>query len=203
MGRRTPALKPPMLTKMDLQKYEKMRRVVEQYHDGQYRNNDKSSPYRFHCEAVALLVREILLQAGEYDHNADDIVLAALGHDLYEDTSVDREFIRNEFGARVDELIFQLTNEEDDEHRDKYMQKIHSASDEVILIKLADMIENMNSVFYNRNTLGKEWVDTFFLPIMNDYLPHLRGKQFASYTQTGNALLAYMKASYGALTQVS
>jgi (p)ppGpp synthase/HD superfamily hydrolase len=187
---------------VNLQKYEKMRRVVERYHKGQYRNKDKNSPYRLHCEAVALLVKEVLTQTGEYDDNADDIVLAALGHDLYEDTSVDRDFIRQEFGAHVDELIFQLTNEEDDEHRDKYMQKIHSASDEVILIKLADMIENMNSVFYNRSVLGQEWVDTFFLPIMDDYLPHLHGKKFTNYVQTGNYLLAYMKASYGILAQV-
>lgn len=180
-----------------------MRRIVERYHEGQYRNNDKSSPYRFHCEAVALLVHEVLVQTDEYDKSADDIILAALGHDLYEDTSVDRKLIRQEFGARVDELIFQLTNEEDDAHREEYMRKIHSASDEVVLVKLADMIENMNSVFYNRNVLGKEWVDTFFLPIMDDYLPHLRDKKFGSYTQTGNALLAYMKASYNTLTQIT
>lgn len=187
---------------MSLQKYEKMRDVVGQYHQGQYRNKDKNSPYRFHCEAAALLIKETLEQAGEYDDNADDIILAALGHDLYEDTSVDRGFIRQEFGTHVDELIFQLTNEEDDEHRDKYMQKIHSASDEVILIKLADMIENMNSVFYNRGVLGQAWIDTFFLPIMNDYLPHLRDKKFTTYVQTGNSLLAYMKASYSVLAQV-
>lgn len=84
---------------MDLQKYEKMRRIVERYHEGQYRNNDKSSPYRFHCEAVALLVHEVLVQTDEYDKSADDIILAALGHDLYEDTSVDRKLIRQEFGA--------------------------------------------------------------------------------------------------------
>ena len=179
-----------------------MRGVVERYHEGQYRNKDKDSPYRLHCEAVALLVKELLEQTGEYDDNADDIVLAALGHDLYEDTSADRDFIRKEFGEHVDELIFQLTNEEDDLHRDKYMQKIHLASDEVILIKLADMIENMNSVFYNRDVLGQEWVDTFFLPIMNDYLPNLRDKKFTSYAQTGNSLLAYMKASYSTLTQI-
>jgi len=187
---------------MNLQKYEKMRGVVKQYHKGQYRNKDKDSPYRLHCEAVALLIKEVLVQTGEYDDNADDIVLAALGHDLYEDTSIDREFIRQGFGTYVDELIFQLTNEEDDQHRDKYMQKIHLASNEAVLIKLADMIENMNSVFYNRGVLGQEWVDTFFLPIMNDYLPHLRDKEFTNYTQTGNSLLAYMKASYSTLTQV-
>lgn len=187
---------------MNLQKYEKMRDVVKQYHKGQYRNKDENTPYRLHCEAVALLVKEVLVQTGEYDDNADDIVLAALGHDLYEDTSIDRGFIREEFGTHVDELIFQLTNEEDDEHRDKYMKKIHLAPDEVILIKLADMIENMNSVFYNRSALGQEWVDTFFLPIMNDYLPHLRDKEFTSYPRTGNSLLAYMKASYDILMQV-
>ena len=187
---------------MNSQKYEKMRAVVERYHKGQYRNKDKNSPYRFHCEAVALLIKEVLVQTGEYDDNADDIVLAALGHDLYEDTSVDREFIRQEFGNHVDELIFQLTNEEDDEHRDKYMQKIHLASDEVILIKLADMIENMNCVFYNRDVVGEEWIDTFFLPIMNDNLPNLQGKEFTNYAQTGGCLLAYMKASYSVLTHI-
>lgn len=179
-----------------------MRDVVKQYHKGQYRNKDENTPYRLHCEAVALLVKEVLVQTGEYDDNADDIVLAALGHDLYEDTSIGREFIRQEFGAHVDELIFQMTNEEDDEHRAKYMQKISSAPDEVILIKLADMIENMNSVFYNKGILGQEWIDTFFLPIMNDYMPYLRDKEFTDYVQTGNCLLAYMKASYSALVQV-
>jgi hypothetical protein len=63
------------------------------------------------------------------DPLAVDLHLAAQGHDLYEDTGVAPEEVRERFGARVDSFIRGMTNEQGDHDRAAYVAHMTAAPD--------------------------------------------------------------------------
>ena len=104
-------------------KYNDMLEYVERYHQGQVRNKSHPPPYWTHCYGVATIATRYLERyLPDGDHT--NVVLAALGHDLYEDTDATREEVREQYGEQVDDLIFGLTNEHSDADRAAYMEKM-------------------------------------------------------------------------------
>lgn len=172
---------------MSTDKRQAMLALVKQSHASQFRNKERKTPYWLHCAGVAALVEGAYIGSGMAV--PDVVYLAALGHDLYEDTDVAPELIQQEFGYEVHQLIQMLTNEEDDQHRIKYMQKLQDSSEQARLIKLADMIDNIFSVVYNLDVLGMEWLEEFFLPIMKDTIETLSRTTFDTLSEPANLLI--------------
>jgi (p)ppGpp synthase/HD superfamily hydrolase len=169
-----------------------MRELTRSAHDGQTRNAGRV-PYWVHTDAVADICRNALARCGERDvvgdEAAEDLVLAAYGHDLYEDTAVSPEAIRAEFGIRVDGWIRDLTNEAGDHDRAAYLAHIRVMSDEARVIKCADLIDNTLSVAYGVQDLGLAWVREFFLPIGAETREALHSAVFDRLPETGGYLL--------------
>jgi hypothetical protein len=169
-----------------------MRELTRSAHDGQTRNGGRV-PYWVHTDAVADICRAALATGGEREvvgaEAADDLVLAAYGHDLYEDTAVSPEAIRSEFGPRVDGWIRDLTNEAGDHDRAAYLAHIGAMSDEARVIKCADLIDNTLSVAYGVHDLGLPWVLKFFLPIGRETREVLHSAAFDRLPATGAHLL--------------
>src|SRR6266496_3952200 len=88
-----------------------MRALAIQAHAHQQRNAGRV-PYVAHVMSVAEVLVDALSESGDaIDAGMKlDLYLAALGHDLYEDTSVAREDVRARFGERVDTMIDAMTN---------------------------------------------------------------------------------------------
>ena len=114
-------------------------------HDGQFRASGE--PFSTHPIQVAYLLAEMGL-----DINS---VIAALLHDLVEDTEVTEEDIRNEFGDTVELLVSGVTKLGKIPYHTKEEQQIESlrkmflamAKDvRVIVIKLADRLHNMRTL---------------------------------------------------------
>ncbi len=177
-------------------RYESMLAYVRKYHDGQLRNKSDTTPYWIHCYGVARIVQTYAENnAPNIDNTA--IVLAALGHDLYEDTAASRDEVRQLYGDKVDDFIFGLTNEHDDANRDAYMEKMRHSPEEVIIVKMADMAENMQSVYYGMSILGKEWLESFFLPIMDDSIQIVGSySAYEKYGETAAQLLQRVEMAY-------
>jgi hypothetical protein len=171
----------------------RMRELTRSAHDGQTRNAGRV-PYWVHTDAVADICRAALASCGERGilgaDAANDLVLAAYGHDLYEDTSVSPEAVRAEFGARVDGWIRDLTNETGDHDRAAYLAHIQVMPDEARVIKCADLIDNTLSVAYGVHDLGLGWVREFFLPIGTDTRDVLHSAAFERLPATGSYLLS-------------
>ncbi len=180
---------------MTTSKFDEMLAFVQQKHAGQFRNKERQTPYWMHCYGVALILRAVCERHGL---DSTDLVLAALGHDLYEDTDATRQEVADRFGAPVDELIFTLTNEDGDDNRSRYMQKLAASGEGTILIKMADMIDNLFSVYHNADILGEDWITSFFLPIMDDSIAKVRAYQ--NYSQAGqkvaDSLIGVVEAGY-------
>ena len=183
-------------------KYNDMLEYVKKYHQGQVRNKSHPLPYWTHCYGVATIAARYLERyLPDGDHT--DVVLAALGHDLYEDTDATREEVRVQYGKQVDDLIFGLTNEQSDADRAAYMKKMLVSPEAVIIVKMADMIENMQSVYYNIDLLGTPFLDTFFMPIMDDSMEVItKYDAYATYAEVAEVMLAHVKLNYELLSGI-
>ena len=175
---------------IDPVKRRSMLEIVQKYHAPQWRNNGRV-PYWHHCLSTAEIVYDAICRSNEFEDPAvaTDIFLAALGHDLYEDTPIDPKEIKDAFGARVDEWIRFLTNEEGDDFRENYIRKIESSPEEIKLIKLADVTDNTMSCAYGLHDLGAEWVRTQYMPHMEEMRSVITLDRFQTYFRTATILI--------------
>ncbi|NNE43922.1 MAG: bifunctional (p)ppGpp synthetase/guanosine-3',5'-bis(diphosphate) 3'-pyrophosphohydrolase, partial [Gemmatimonadetes bacterium] len=119
------------------------------HHEGQVRNS--GTPYIHHCLAVAVLLGQLRLDT--------TTIVAGLLHDVVEDTDVTLEHVRGLFGEHVAEIVdgvskiggyqFQSAQQHHAENWRKMLLAI--AKDlRVVLIKLADRVHNMRTLYFLR-----------------------------------------------------
>jgi (p)ppGpp synthase/HD superfamily hydrolase len=170
--------------------------LVQRYHDGQFRTPSKI-PYWHHLVSVTEILEESLTAAKEMSgEKAETVLLAALGHDLYEDTKIEPAEIKKLFGDDVHNLIELMTNRRGDHDRADYVDQIKAAPEEVKLIKLADLTENTTSASQRVHELGAEWVNTFFRPIIEEMSEQVRPEKFSTYPKTAEILWGYYSFAY-------
>lgn len=108
-------------------------------HAGQVRNASGGMPYIEHPVAVAARLAE---------HGFDDEVLAAaLLHDVLEDTELTHEQLREEFGERVAGLVAALSDDESVEpylaRKDEHRARVAAAGRDALAIYAADKLTNV------------------------------------------------------------
>ncbi len=141
----------------------------EQAHDGQKRSSGE--PYVSHPLAVATILANLHM-----DYQA---LIAALLHDVIEDTSVGKQAVTEQFGSVVAELVdgvsklTQITFESKAEAQAENFRKMVLAMAEdirVIIVKLADRLHNMRTLGVLRpdkkRRIGRETLD-IYAPIAN------------------------------------
>lgn len=114
-------------------------------HHGQFRRETEPLPYITHLFSVALLVAE--------DGADDDVVTAALLHDTIEDTGTTRDEIASIFNERVAILVESVSEPKEiggeklnwKESKEHYLANLENASDDALLIAIADKIDNIES----------------------------------------------------------
>jgi len=176
---------------LDSDEIRKVRRAyfyAEQAHDGQRRKSGE--PYVTHPLAVASVLAEM--------HMDRDCLIAAMLHDVIEDTEIDFEGISGQFGetvARVVDGVSKLTHlefESKAEAQAENFQKMVLAMAEdirVIIVKLADRLHNMRTLGAMRpdkqRRIAKETLD-IYAPIaarlgMRDVQVELEDLAFKSF----------------------
>jgi (p)ppGpp synthase/HD superfamily hydrolase len=112
---------------------------ARQAHAGQVRNASGGMPYIEHPVAVATR----LAQRG-YD---DEVLAAALLHDVVEDTETTVEELRRELGDRVADLVAALSDDESIEpyleRKDEHRRRVAAAGAEAVAIYAADKLTNV------------------------------------------------------------
>lgn len=128
-------------------------------------------------------LRIIILMFSEFDISDTDLILAALLHDVLEDTDVETATLEKEFGPKVAELVGALTrprSADENNHpnakfqakKEKFLEQM-KASKEVRLLKVLDLIDNMQDWQYlpEQSALLKKlprWLheaELFYLPL--------------------------------------
>jgi len=135
------------MKEQDLQRIREAYEFAEQAHKGQTRKSGE--PYILHPLAVAEILARMQMDVVT--------VMAALLHDVVEDTTVTLDDVRQKFGETIAGLVDGLTKLEKIQFRSKEEQQnenyrkmfVAMANDiRVILIKLADRLHNMRTLKY-------------------------------------------------------
>ena len=115
---------------------------IETMHEGQVRRGT-GSPYATHPLAVSYIVA-----ASKQSKNLEDILIAALLHDVLEDTSATFDLVSGKFGPLVASLVLELTNDNAEIDRVGKLayqkKKLAGISSYGVLIKLADRLHNVS-----------------------------------------------------------
>lgn len=172
-----------------------MENIVREYHEGQYRNYHEGYipakvPYYDHLFGVKSILSFALYRFGEYQNVQiyEDMLNAALGHDLLEDTDISEEEIIAHTNSQLLSLIKELTNPIDDSHTEQYLQQLSNASEEARLIKYADLIENTTCVCHNMQIVSFEWYMDVYRPILFGTMGVLEKTEFPNYPRTAEFL---------------
>lgn len=128
-------------------KIRKALRLAATQHDGQYRR-DNVTPFIVHPIEVAVIVSEYT--------NDEDIISSAFLHDVLEDTKgYSYEKLADAFGEKVANIVQSLTDEplpdlDWNQKHQKYLENLRNASDEAVLVCLADKYSNVSTAPVNQ-----------------------------------------------------
>ena len=145
-----------------IQKLPKAILYAAKAHDTQLRRGRE--PYVMH--SLRVMQNVMLFNVGEY------VAIAAVLHDVVEDTDTTQKELESEFGFGATELVKQLTKTE--ENKDNYLENIlKSENFELILIKFLDIYDNLqedegDETFYNL-VLHSKWEDSYKRYVKNAY----------------------------------
>jgi (p)ppGpp synthase/HD superfamily hydrolase len=137
-------------------------------------------PYIVHPAEVADLVR--------YVGGTDSMLAAAWMHDVLEDTQVNADLMRSEFGDEITDLVLWLTDvsKPTDGNRAtrKALDRLHTAAApaEAQTIKLADLISNTKSIRAHDPNFAKVYIEEkkLLLEVLTKGDPILRVNAFNS-----------------------
>ena len=184
---------------MDLGRIRAAYEVARIAHSGQVRR--EGSPYVTHCVAAADISVDMGLD--------EDSVIAALLHDVIEDTNLTHADIAHQFGSAVADIVegvtkltrVQYTSKEDEQMENLRKMLMAMAKDiRVILIKIADRLHNMRTMDYQ--TAEKQRSKS--LETMEIYAPiaHRLGMQKAKWELEDLSLQYLDPAGYNDIQNV-
>ena len=183
---------------MDLGRIRAAYETARMAHSGQKRKD--GSPYVTHCVAAAEITVEMGLD--------EDSIIAALLHDVIEDTNLTHTDIARQFGEPVADIVegvtkltrVQYTSKEDEQMETLRKRLMAMAKDiRVILIKIADRLHNMRTMAYQ--TPEKQRAKS--LETMEIYAPiaHRLGMQRAKWELEDLSLQYLDPAGYAEITR--
>ncbi len=114
-------------------------------------------PYIVHPVEVAKIVKST-------NYCTEEMIAAALLHDVLEDTNVSEEVLRFEFGNTVTDMVVWLTNVSQPKDGNRSVRKeldrqnLAKAPGEVHTIKLADLLSNTPSIIKYDNKFAKIYI---------------------------------------------
>jgi (p)ppGpp synthase/HD superfamily hydrolase len=130
-------------------------------HAGQIRNGSGGMPYIEHPQAVATVLAE---------HGfGEEVLAAALLHDVVEDSETTVEEVRERFGEPVASLVDALSDDESiadyrvrkDEHRDR----VAAAGEDALAIYCADKLTNIGTLRETYAVEGEAVAEEFRVPL--------------------------------------
>ena len=140
----------------DCQRYLEALEYALRAHEGQFRKGS-GIPYITHPVAVSA----ILAQYG-YD---EDIVIAALLHDVLEDAEVSEVELEKRFGGRVASIVRGVTEEKTDENgipreweirKEEGLRHLGVAQEQVVALKAADALHNVECLIRDLRIVGDD-----------------------------------------------
>jgi len=130
-------------------------RIAVKAHKDQTRKGD-GLPYITHPFMVALRLAKL--------NFPDEVIAAALVHDVLEDTNYGEENLRAELGNEVVNMVLSVTNDESLEWMDKkkkYVETVRSGNEGAKAVALSDKIHNLESLLIAHSEKGSKVWENF------------------------------------------
>ena len=108
---------------------------------GNLKRKSEEIPYVVH----PIRITAILRAAGFSEFEDEDIMIAALFHDLIEDTETSLEDIENYYGKKVASIVNELSKPEHAD-KDEWLKSFKTASNEAKIVKMVDRIDNLMDI---------------------------------------------------------
>lgn len=112
----------------------KAREFAYTAHAGQFRDTP-NIPYIEHPKQTAQILSNVTEDA--------EVIAAGWLHDVLEDTDITYDELKQEFGARIADLVNEVTNEKNPD-KSGYFPRLHSK--EGAMIKFADRLSNLSDM---------------------------------------------------------
>jgi (p)ppGpp synthase/HD superfamily hydrolase len=129
--------------------------MARQAHSGQIRNASGGRPYIDHPVAVAERLAELGCD--------EEVLAAALLHDVVEDSELEVEDVRNRCGDRVAEIVEALTDDASVEpysrRKSEHRDQVEAAGDDAMTIYAADKLTNVTMLRDAYGEDGEEGVE--------------------------------------------
>ncbi|MDP3958184.1 MAG: HD domain-containing protein [bacterium] len=154
-------------------------RIAIEAHASQKRKDD-DSPYIAHPFMVAMK----LLKNGF----PDEVVAAALVHDVLEDTKTTEEDLKKDLGERILNIVKTLSEDKSlpwEERKKKYIESVRNGSKEAKAVSISDKIHNAEGVLaayelegpkmwrhFSRGKDSKLWFEEECLKMFKETFPH-------------------------------
>ena len=132
--------------------------IASRAHDGHYRKGS-GVPYISHPMSVMLIAASVT--------NDEDVLLAALFHDILEDVpeNYSRAEMEDEFGPRVVEIVEGVTKDSSlpswQERADAYLEQLSHGSEESLIVAAADKFHNLSQTLEDLDRDGHALWDRF------------------------------------------
>lgn len=169
---------------------EQATRIAVVAHKDQVRKSD-GSPYVVHPIMCAMML-------AKYDF-PEEVVAAALVHDVLEDTPVTEEKLRCELGDVVVDIVCAVSEDKSLAWRARkqtYVDTVQNASESAKAVSLADKIHNMHSLLdayeqlgpslwskFNRGKEDKLWFEESMLAMFRETWNHPLIEEYAELVQ--------------------
>lgn len=127
-------------------------------HDGHYRKGS-GVPYISHPMSVMLIAASVT--------NDEDVLLAALFHDILEDVpeNYSRAEMEDEFGPRVVTIVEGVTKDSSlsswQDRADAYLEQLSRGSEESVIVAAADKFHNLSQTLEDLDRDGQALWDRF------------------------------------------
>lgn len=154
---------------------EKAIKICLKAHKGQKRKGDWK-PYYLHPMMVAMKLAK---------HGfSEEVLAAALEHDVLEETKMPKEVLRKKLGDKVADIVETLTQDDSlpwEEKKLRYIENVKNGSFEAKMVSVADKIHNLESFLiayeeqgeklwnnFNRGKEKKVWFEEGLLNALDD-----------------------------------
>lgn len=121
-----------------------------------------NKPYLLHVIEVGVITAGILSRSGLYD---EDVVCAAVLHDVMEDAKVNQEALRTIFNQRVADLVQVMSEDKSRSWKQRKQHTIDVLARETDMdhktIALSDKLSNMRALQIDYDQLGEELWERF------------------------------------------
>lgn len=134
-------------------------------HGSQVRKGNEHIPYIFHPIDVA---NEVIYFSGLPEELIEQASIIAILHDVVEDTAVDADAVRDQFGNDIADGVAWLTKDDDvpqPEQLRENLDRLAAAPVLVQSVKLADRVSNLKAfpAMWDRKRIGKYLDDSVLI----------------------------------------